>query len=242
VRLRSVATWPLLTLAVIACIGVTPTPSAVESTPTTSIVPSPVGSVVPSPTAFLTPSPSPTSGASASAFPSPTPFDPALEALLPTEIGGVATVRGSGLLTDFGGGSDFCFSLICPWEAGKFTAALGTASREMHVALAYVEKIDHSVVVIAYRGGGLAGAELLRTRLAALSSDPEQPRAFPVSVSGKSVTWAAYGVRLNWQTTDYLYATSDVLYSIRYNPAEEFPTVWPPPTPPEVTAAIEALR
>jgi hypothetical protein len=55
------------------------------------------------------------------------------------------------------------------------------------------------------------------------------------------VTWAVYASRLVWSTTEYLYPGSDVLYVIRYNPAEEYPTNLPPPAPAEVTAAIEAL-
>jgi hypothetical protein len=218
-------------------------PSAAEPTPTIAPV---ISTVAPTASPSVAPSTNPTPAASletvetcpplpsAPPQPSASPFDPELEALLPCEINGFPTVRVSFAAFDASGG-DFCPYWPCFDEMPRLAKELGSDVPDIHVAEALNKGVP--VIIGAVRLPGKTGSELLSARIRAQAADI----ALPLTVGGKQVTWAWKRPMMLLETVEYLYVHGDVLFIILYRPTDDFPASQPPPTPPEIVLAVEAL-
>ena len=145
----------------------------------------------------------------------------------------MATRRWSRPASDFTTG-DICGIWVCPGEMAAFIGALGAAGDDLRVGIALG---GVPAMVIAFRAPGVSGQTLFETWIKALKPKTTDP----VSVAGKTVTFAFYSVFPSPTSSEYLYVWGDVLYSVRFQPTIGWPESLPPPTPPEVTAVVEAI-
>jgi hypothetical protein len=160
-------------------------------------------------------------------------FYPALEALLPAEIGGVPVTRISFQgFADAGG--DFCY-VTCPGELTNLAAELGVEPTDLTIAEAIKQEAP-GVLIMAFRAPEVSGSAVLAARVRA-----QRAEAVAVTVAGKRALWAFNSLIALSETVEYLYAPADVLYVVRHQAFGDPIGDVPPPTPPEVIEAFEAL-
>lgn len=166
----------------------------------------------PRPTATSLPTATPLS----TARPSPSPYAPDLEALIPAELRGVPLLRWSAPASAFPEGGDMC-SIVCPGELPALAKTLGVETSQIDVAVGYADEHDANapkVVIAAYRVAGVATDRLVEARLTSLQREDMPRMAAEMHVGGKSVTWANYSFLPSPGSMEYLYATGDVLFRI----------------------------
>ena len=191
------------------------------------------------------PAPSPTPRATSESpsepveRPTPTSYAPDLEALLPSELRGIAMQRLSLPGSAVGTGGDMC-SVVCPGEPHALAEALGVDVDQIDLAFALPDSALADfprVGIVAYRVRGVATERLIPARLASMQREEFPDMSTELTVAGKPVTWATYSLLPNPTTMEYLYAHDDVLFRV-IDEVDLQPGVAPPA---DTVLAIEAL-
>ena len=200
--------------------------------------------------AHVTPTPDPvaTSGPAASpgpttappVTPGPIPFDPALEAMLPASVRGVAMTRFSAPAAQFDTGGDICW-VLCPGEPSRLSELSGVAVEDMTVAFAFPDQVTELPVgVLAIRLPGVATDELVDIRIregGTVGSRSDLPADVrPLEVGPHDVTRVLYPPFYREEQGEYLLATDDVLFVVFGEPPTASGEI-----PEDVRLAIEAL-
>jgi hypothetical protein len=181
-------------------LGITPEPqqpAAPAATPTTTID----GSPPPAPT--------------------PSPFAPDLEAMLPSAINGVPLQRFSAPAVLYDTGGDIC-ALLCPGEPTRLAEAAGVPVEKLTVAVGFPAR-DSTLRsgVIAIRFEGLdpkrspvdvrikAGGHTTPYRV-----DDLVARAVPLKVGARTITWVTWPAFYRPEQGEYLLSSGDVLFIV----------------------------
>jgi hypothetical protein len=182
----------------------------------------------------------PTASAVYATRPTPTPFDPALEAALPTSLRGIALQRRSVPLSSFDTGGDLCI-LICPAEPKALASSSGLAEAKITVAAAIAAQDSGlRALIVAIRFPGVATSRLVDIRIgekAILSRFPDvPPRRTAVGAAPATAEYMLYPPFFQTATGEYLLARGDILFIVFGDP----PTA-DGQAPGDVLAAIVAL-
>ena len=151
--------------------------------------------------------------------PSPSPVDPALEAMLPSSLRGIALQRSSAPVSAFAGGGDMCI-FMCPDEPGRLATASGLRIDDLTVGFAIpTQTSDLEAGIIAIRFPGVATADLVGIRLragghASVASPRPPPDTTKVRVGSRTLTSATWPPFYVPGQGEYLTASGDVLFII----------------------------
>ncbi len=172
--------------------------------------------------------------------PAPTPYDAALEAMLPTSIRGIPLTRFSAPVSAYAGGGDMC-SLLCPDEPARLAQVSGVALDDIRLAVAYPgQSSGLKLGILAFRFPGIATSRLVDIRIEEGASfgprDGFAPATRTLEVGSRTVTHVTYPMFYQPELGEYLLATGDVLFVV----------VGPPPSasgtiPDDIQLAVEAL-
>lgn len=198
-------------------LGASPTPRPATARPTTSGVP---GSAAPTP--------------------SPSPYDAALQAMLPASIRAVPLQRFSVPASAFAGGGDLCI-VLCSDEPGRLAAASGLTVDDLTVGIAIAaETSGLATGILAIRFKGIDSARLVGIRLRAgghsSSGSGIPPTTQTLRIGSKQVVWVTWPPFYSPGQAEYLLGGGDVLFIVQGLP--------PSPTgaaPADVVLAVEAL-
>jgi len=184
--------------------------------PTRTAIPTPVAA----PTVTLTPPSTPSPAGPPT--PRPTPYDAALEALLPRELRGVEFQRLSAPMTPFAGGGDMCI-ILCADEPGRLAKASGVPIERMSLALGIPAHDDSGFAagVLAIRFHGVDDRSLVDVRLTAGShSTPDglPPDTVRLKVGDRAVVWAKWWPLHDDRYGEYLLEHGDVLFIVQGAP------------------------
>lgn len=237
----------LLSLVLTGCSvepGVSPSPS-----PTPTLNPNqlaqgsvePTRTPIPTATPGTTPIPSRRPSPTPSTTPVPTPYDPGLEARLPTSVRGIEIHRFSSPAAPFAiGGSDMCL-LLCPDEPGRLADAAGLEIADLSIGYASGGNDSKlAAAILAIRFPGVDPARIVGIRLAAgghsSSGDGLPPDTTEFKVGSRTVTWTTWPPYYQSNQGEYLTASGDALLIVFGPPPAADGTL-----PPDVRLMIEAL-
>ena len=202
--------------------------------------------ITPEPPQPATPAATPTTAGDSTPPPAPTPspFAPDLEAMLPSAVDGVALQRFSAPAALYDTGGDIC-ALLCPGEPTRLAEAAGVPLEKVTVAVAFpARNASLRSGVIALRFDGLdAKRSPVDVRLKAgghtfsPSSAPDlRPDARQLKVGSRAVTWVLWPPFYQPDQGEYLVSSRDVLFIVIGTAPAKDGLV-----PDDVRAMVEAL-
>lgn len=176
--------------------------------------------------------------------PTPSPFAPDLEAMLPAAIGGAALLRFSAPAALYDTGGDICF-LLCPGEPTRLAKAADVPLDKVTVAVAFPPR-DSSLRtgVIAIRFDGLDARRSpvdVRLKAGGHVYSPSQdaglvPKTTVLKLGSRTVTWVTWPPFYNATQGEYLLSSGDILFIVIGTPPDKAGNV-----PADVRAMVEAL-
>lgn len=150
--------------------------------------------------------------------PVPSPYDAALEAMLPSSLRNVPLTRYSVPITWFATDGDMC-SFVCPEEPVRLSAASGVDPAAIVFGVAYADRSsDLKAAIMALRFPKIPTAQLVDIRvkergpIGTTADLPTDTR--PLTVGSRAVTWATYPPFYDEEGGEYLLATGDVLFIV----------------------------
>jgi hypothetical protein len=175
--------------------------------------------------------------------PTPSPFAPGLEAMLPPAINGVPLQRFSAPAVLYDTGGDIC-ALLCPGEPTRLAEAAGVPVEKLTVAVGFPAR-DSTLRtgVIAIRFEDLdpkrspvdvrikAGGHTTPYRV-----DDLVARAVPLTVGARTVTWVTWPAFYRPEQGEYLLSSGDVLFIVVGTPSDKDGAI-----PDDVRSMVEAL-
>jgi hypothetical protein len=174
----------------------------------------------------------------ASPTPGPTPYDPALEAMLPRTVRGISLTIISVPMAPFAGGGDMCI-VLCADEPGRLAKASGRSIDDMSLAVAIPpDGSGFAAGAIAMRFRGIDGRSVVGVRLQAggHSTNSVPPQTRELRAGSRPVVWATWFPFYEDREGEYLTATGDVLFIVQGLPPGDDGTV-----PDDVALLIEGL-
>ena len=204
----------------------TPTDAATRS-PFVEPTRTPTLTSPPSPTA--SPRPRPTPSPIGPATPRPTPFDAALEAMLPHAVRGIPISTFSGPMAPFAGGGDMCI-LLCADEPGRLAAASGVSIDRMTLGLAIPpDDSGFAAGALAIRFKEVDARSLIGIRVQA-GGHSTFGLGLPVKtvqlrVGARDVVWVLWPPFYEDRYGEYLLERGDVLFIVDGAPPAEDGTV-----------------
>ena len=200
--------------------------------------------ITPAPRQPATPAPT-TTGTDGTPPPAPTPspFAPELEAMLPSAINGVPLQRFSAPAVLYDTGGDIC-ALLCPGEPTRLAEAAGVPVEKLTVAVAFPPRDSaFRAGAIAIRFDGLdpkrspvdvrikAGGHTTPYRV-----DDLVAKGVPLKAGSRTVTWVTWPAFYRPEQGEYLLSSGDVLFIVVGTPPGKEGKV-----PDDVRAMVEAL-
>jgi lipoprotein-anchoring transpeptidase ErfK/SrfK len=175
--------------------------------------------------------------------PTPSPFAPDLEAMLPSAIDGVPLQRFSAPASLYDTGGDMCF-LLCPGEPTRLAKAAGVPVEKVTVGVAFPPR-DSTIRagVIAIRFDGIDPKRSpVDVRIKAgghttpYSVDGLVARTMPLKMGSRTVTWVTWPAFYQPEQGEYLLSSGDVLFIVAGMPPGKDGKV-----PDDVRKLVEAL-
>jgi hypothetical protein len=175
--------------------------------------------------------------------PTPSPFAPELEAMLPSAVNGVPLQRFSAPSALYDTGGDIC-ALLCPGEPTRLAKEAGVPVEKLTVAVAFPPRDS------AFRAGAIAirfdGLDPKRSPVdvrikAGGHTTPydvsgQVAKAVPLKAGSRTVTWVTWPAFYRPEQGEYLLSSRDVLFIVVGTPPGKDGKV-----PDDVRAMVEAL-